>query len=118
MSISEERKIRIDKVDKDLTLYHWSKVAFVTAATALVVLVACIQFLVLSSVQKTTDQIQSCIDPKGQCYKNGDRRSSAVVKLLDADQQKIVTTAAFCAKQPGNITLHEISDCVNRELKK
>jgi hypothetical protein len=117
-SIDEQHKIRIDKVDRDLTLYHWSKIALAIAAVILIGIVVTIQFVTLSSVQNSTDRIQSCIDPKGACYKSGDRRSSAVVKLLNDSQEKIVTAAAFCAKQPGNTTLQQIEDCTNKELKK
>lgn len=113
-----DSQIRIDKVDKDLKLYHWSRYVFVTLTTLLVVLVAVIQFVTLASVQDSTDRIQSCIDPHGACYKSGDRRSSAAIQLINSNQEKIVTAAAFCAKLPGNTTLQQIEDCVNKELKK
>lgn len=113
-----DTQTRIDRVDNDLKLYHWSRYALFILLAIAIGLVATVQFVTLSSVQHTTDQIQSCIDPHGQCFKSGDRRSSSAIQLINANQQKIVTAAAYCAKLPGNITLQQISDCVNKELKK
>lgn len=114
--MSHERNI--EKIDRNLKFYSLSKWILGAAIAAAIIMVAVVQFVTLSSVQETTDQIQSCIDPQGTCYKSGDRRSGAVVKTLNETQKTIVIAAAFCAKQPGNDTVAEIEACVNKELAK
>jgi hypothetical protein len=113
-----DAQIRIDKVDNDLKFYHWSKYVLASLVVLLVVLVSIVTVETLLSVQSTADHINSCIDPHGSCYKNGDRRSSSAIQLINDNQKKIVSVAAYCAKQPGNTTLQQIEDCVNKELKR
>lgn len=105
-----------DKVDQQIKYYTWWKYMVAMLLILLMIMVAIVQFLTLANVLKTTDQIKSCIDPKGQCYRTGDRRSSAVVKTINDNQKQIVTITVFCAKQPGNETLEQIQSCVDKEL--
>ena len=115
--MSEHEK-NAETIDRKLKFYSISKWILGFCVALLISLVAVVQFLTLAEVQRTTDQIQSCIDPKGACYRSGDRRSGAVVKTLNETQKAIVIAASFCAKQPGNTTAAQIEDCVNKELNK
>lgn len=109
-------EVRNLKQDNALRLYHWSKWVLLAVITAAVLLYGCIQLVTLNEVRETSDRLLSCTDPKGDCYRNGDRRSGAAIKTINEAQKQVVTIAAYCAKQPGNTTLEQIEDCVNKEL--
>lgn len=109
-------EIRNLKQDNALKLYHWSRWLLVTLLVVATVLYGAIQVVTLNEVKNTSDRLLSCTDPKGECYKSGDRRSGAAIKTINEQQKQVVTIAAYCAKQPGNTTLEQIEDCVNKEL--
>ncbi len=109
---------KLTKIDRNIQYYRWSKILvwiFVAIATGAFSL---IMYYTLSEVQSQTKLLVDCTTPSGECYKNGDRRSSSVVKLISDNEKRIVTVAAFCAKQPQNVTLKEIEDCTNKELNR
>lgn len=108
----------VQKVDKTITLYHWTRQILIALLIVLIGLVVVVQFMILGNVQSTTDQLLDCTDPSGQCYQDGSRRQGEAVKNITNEQKRIVTIAAYCAKQPGNNTLEQIEDCVNKELKR
>ena len=113
------------RIETQLTWYSRIKLIFIILAVAAFTLTTITLMLVLSEVSNNTDainksveQLQSCIDPKGTCYKSGDRRSGAAVKTINETQKKIVVAASFCANQPENQTVKQIESCVNKELAK
>lgn len=124
MSESDVTSRRVEqKIDKQLSVYSKLKLLFIALATAAFVATTVTLLMLLGEVSNNTDtiqtsvdQLQSCIDPNGACYKSGDRRSGAAVKTINETQKRIVTVAAYCAKQPGNKTLQQIEACVNKEL--
>lgn len=126
MSESDVTSRRVEqKIDQQLTVYSRLKLLFVILAAAAFLTSSVILMLVLGEVQNNTkatntsvSQLKDCIDPKGTCYKSGDRRSGAAVKTINESQKRIVTVASYCAKQPSNITLSQIESCVNKELAK
>lgn len=116
---------QIDKIDKNIRYMSAARfigiVASVLGGVLIIVIMITTMYKVLeiSTTNKNlTETIQDCIDPGGQCYKTGDRRSGAAVKTINETQKQIVTVAAYCAKQPGNNTLEQIEACVNKELGK
>lgn len=106
----------VDKVDRNVKYLSVARLigltATVIAATALTVAL----FVLMFKVYDLSSTIEDCINPTGDCYKNGDRRSGAAVRQIGESQKQIVTVAAYCAKQPGNNTLEQIEACVNKEL--
>jgi hypothetical protein len=104
--------------EKDIKLYHWSKVLLGSFVLAVIVLFSIIMLQILIGVQDTSDRLLSCTDPKGECYQSGDRRSGAAIKTINDYQKRIVITAAYCAKQRENQTTEQIESCVNKELGK
>ena len=114
---------QIDKIDKNIKYMSVARFVGITASVlggvliVFIMLTTMYKVLEISTTNKEVSQtIRDCIDPTGQCYKSGDRRSGAAVKTINETQKHIVTVAAYCAKQPGNQTLEQIEACVNKEL--
>lgn len=108
----------VGKSNKELTLYHWSRYVLGGFALVAVILFSFIMLQILRGVQDTSDRLLSCTDPKGECYQSGDRRSGAAIQTINESQKRIVTIAAYCAKQTENKTLDQIEACVNKELNR
>lgn len=113
--MSEEK---LTKIDQNINYYNWSKLLMVGAIMVFVTAFSVLMYYTLDEVQKQTSLLVDCTTPEGECYKNGDRRSGAAVKAISDAQKRIVTVAAYCAKQPGNETLKQIEDCTNKELNR
>lgn len=116
---------QIDRIDKNIKYMSAARFIGITASLlggaliVVIMLTTMYKVLEISTTNKEVSQtIRDCIDPQGQCYRNGDRRSGAAVKTINESQKHIVTVAAYCAKQPGNKTLEQIEACVNKELSK
>lgn len=63
------------------------------------------------------DTIKDCTQPKGDCYREGQRRTnSAVVAISEATSQAAVY-AAYCVKQVSNESVAQIERCVNEQFK-
>lgn len=65
------------------------------------------------SVQ-TNERIVSCTDPEGDCYRESQERTKAVV----ADIGKVSAYAAACADQPGVQGSADVLACVLDRLKR
>jgi hypothetical protein len=105
-----------DKVDRTITLYHWSKYVLIALLIVAILLVIVVQFVTLFRVGDTADKLLDCTEAKGACYQEQVKRSGVIVNDIGERQKQIVTIASYCAKQPGNNTLEQIEDCVNNEL--
>lgn len=105
-----------EHIERDFKLYSFSKLLLVFLLIAAAIVYGSIQIITLTEVKDTSARLLSCTDPNGECYKSGDRRSGAAIKTINEAQKQVVTIAAYCAKQPGNVTLEQIEDCVNKEL--
>ena len=116
--MSATNKELAEKIDKNIKYLTWGRLLGVTATVIGGTLVLVALFFILFKVYDVSRTIQDCIDPKGHCYQSGDRRNGATVKSINENQKQIVTVAAYCAKQPGNITLEQIEACVNKELSR
>lgn len=108
----------VDKVDRNVKYLSWARLVGITATIVAVTLILVGIFSMLYQNFKLTNQIEDCINPKGSCYQNGDRRQGAAIKTINESQKQIITIAAYCAKQPGNNTLEQIEACVNKELNR
>jgi hypothetical protein len=124
MSESEHQlEVAEEKVVKKKAAYNFAKILLVGFAGMALATVLTLQTSLLIQQQKfdevgqeTRTRLLDCTDPNGQCYKDGQARSGAIVKSLNDNQKTVVTIAAYCAKQPVNQTLEQIEACVNKEL--
>ena len=73
---------------------------------------------------QTRDTLVDCVDPQGQCYKDGQARTEdAIQRLIEANSldevatRRIVVLAAACAADVSNDTPDEIQACVDAQLK-
>lgn len=114
-----------EKVVKKKAVYNFARILLVGTVALAIAIVLVLQTSLLLQQQKfdevgkaTRDRLLDCTDPNGQCYQDGQKRSGAAIKQINDAQKQVVTIAAYCAKQPGNQTLEQIEDCVNKELKR
>lgn len=105
-----------EHTEKALQMYSRSRYLFWAFVAALIILFGYVTLSTLIGVQTTSDRLLSCTDPKGTCYQSGDRRNGAAIKAINDAQRTIVVAAAFCSKQPQNVTLNQIEACVNNTL--
>ena len=107
-----------EKIDKNIKYMSVARLVGIVATVITVVLVVGAMFFMLVKLYDLNQTIEGCINPQGKCYQSGDRRSGAAVKTINETQKRIVTVAAYCAKQPGNNTLEQIEACTNKELSR
>ncbi len=112
--MTSERKLT--KIDDSIKYYRWSKVLVWFFVALAMTSFSVVMYYTLQEVQSQTELLVDCTTPDGDCYKNGDRRSSAAVQAINENQKRIVTVASYCAKLSENDTLTEIEDCTNKEL--
>lgn len=108
----------VSKIDNNIKYYNTAKLLLGVLVSIVIIALVLLQFIILFNVGKTADQIQDCLNISGSCYKNSTQRSGDAVKRISENQKRIVTVAAYCAKQPGNNTLQQIEDCTNKELNR
>lgn len=116
--------VLIEKISKNIRYLSIAKMVGMVLTIVATAITLGLLFFMLTTLQDAQDaqlelsqQIDDCINPDGDCYKNGDRRNGATVKAISENQKRIVTVAAYCSKQPGNTTIALIEACVNKELK-
>jgi hypothetical protein len=78
--------------------------------------------------QQSRDEILSCTRPNGQCYKDNQENTGAVINNivketiesaipLHVQTRRVVVAAAYCAATVESPTVERIQACVDRELK-
>lgn len=102
----------------------------IAVAVLVVYIIATLTLLAVNAIQsfQTRSALLDCTQPSGECFKDSQERSGAIIQdLIDAlhkeglDREmvtrQIVIAAAACADDPGNDTVEQIEACVDRTLK-
>jgi hypothetical protein len=90
------------------------------AIFALILLYVVVQtYALLSAVRETQKvsrsavvAIEDCTTPGRDCFEESQKRTGAVV----SDINEVAVFAAYCADQPGAVTVDAIKSCVLRQL--
>ena len=64
------------------------------------------------TIKRVAEQIESCTNPAGECYKRGQERTGKAVASIN----QVIILAAVCAKEPGNTTAPQIRACIEALL--
>lgn len=65
-----------------------------------------------TAAKRASDRIEDCTTPGRACFKQSQKRSAGIVKLVNDAQRQASIYAASCADRPGSQSADEIEACV------
>jgi hypothetical protein len=89
-------------------------IALAGVVTGIVLIAAFFVFKILIDTQQ---QLKSCVEPTGQCYKDAQQNTTDIIGEPHGPINTVTALAAACADRPGVQTAQDIVACVTDALE-
>jgi hypothetical protein len=69
------------------------------------------------SAGQARDTLIDCVDPAGNCYKDGQERTGQAVTGIVVGTRDVIIATQVCNNRYPNATVDTLEDCVDKQIK-